>query len=104
MRGYHRADLLAGGGDLSVARFARSPALSEPIGGQPRFTVGGADVDVAAKTDDVMKTQTFQKPEQLDIAKAAVRQDRDDHALGQQRFQMGQAGDASIQRNMSPLK
>jgi hypothetical protein len=62
-----RADLLASGGD-----FGRPPAFADPVGGQPRFAVGGADMDVAAKPDDVSESQALQEFEQLDVAEAAV--------------------------------
>ena len=35
-------DLLASGGDFGVAQHARPPAFADPVGGQPRFAVGGA--------------------------------------------------------------
>jgi hypothetical protein len=74
-----------------AAQFARLPSLADPIGGQPRLAVGRADVNVAAKADDVSKSQAFQELEQFDVAKAAIGQDRRGHALGQQRLQAGQA-------------
>ena len=46
---YDRPDLLAGGGDFGVAQFPRPSALAGPIGGQPRFAIGRADVNVARK-------------------------------------------------------
>ena len=52
-----RADLLAGGGDFGVAQFPRPSALADPIGGQTRFAIGRADVDVAAKADDISKAK-----------------------------------------------
>ena len=64
---------------------------ADPVGGQPRLAVGGADVDVAAKADDVAKAQALQEFEQLDVAEAAVGQDCDDHALGQELLQAGEA-------------
>ena len=91
LHAHDRADLLAGGGDFRVAQLARPPAFADPVGGQPRFAVGGADLDVAAKADDVSKAQALQELEQLDVAEAAVGQDRHGHALGQQRLQPGQA-------------
>jgi hypothetical protein len=50
----------------------RPPAFADPVGGQPRFAVGGADMDVAAKPDDVSESQALQEFEQLDVAEAAV--------------------------------
>src|SRR5271166_6764461 len=41
-----------------------------------------ADMDVAAKADDVSEAQAIQEVEQLDVAEAAIGQDRHDHALG----------------------
>src|ERR1700691_723297 len=55
LHAYDRADLLAGGRDFGVAQFARLSSLADPIGGQSHFAVGRADVDVAAKADDVSK-------------------------------------------------
>ena len=92
LHAHHRADLLAGGGDFRLAQLARPPAQADPIGGQPRFAVGGADVNVATKADDVAKAKALQKLEQLDVAKASVGQDRDGDALGEQFLQTGQAG------------
>ncbi len=92
LHAHHRADLLAGGGDLGVAQFARPAALADPISRQSGFAVGGAHVDVATKADDVPKAKVLQKLEQLDVAKASVGQDRDGYILAQQRFQMRQAG------------
>jgi hypothetical protein len=37
--------------------------LADPIGGQPRFAVGRADVNVAAKADDVLEAQAFEELE-----------------------------------------
>ncbi len=46
-----------------------------------------ADVNVAAKTDDVLEAEAFEELEQFDVAETAVGQDRRRHALGQQRLQ-----------------
>ena len=86
-----RADLLAGGGDFGVAQHARPPAFADPVDGEPGFAVGRAGMDVAAKADDVSKAQALQELEQLDVAEAAVGQDRHGDALRQERLQPGQA-------------
>src|SRR5208337_3119376 len=86
-----RPDLAAGGGDFRIAQLARPSALADPIGGQARLAVGGADVDAAAKADDVVKAQALQEREQLDVAEAAIGQDRHGQALGQELLQAGQA-------------
>ena len=49
------------------------------------------NLDVAAKTDDVAEPQRREKVEQLRIAEAAIRQDRDGDALGQTLRQMRKA-------------
>ncbi len=48
-------------------------------------------MDVAAKANDVSEAQALQEFEQLDVAEAAIGQDRHGHALGRQRLQAGQA-------------
>ena len=40
-------------------------------------------MDIAAEPDDIVKAQFVEKGEQLDVAEAAIGQDRDDGALGQ---------------------
>src|SRR5271165_4163991 len=85
-----RPDLAAGGGDFRIAQLARPSALADPIGGQAGFPIGGADVDVAAKADDISKAQALQELEQFDVAEAAVGQDRHGHSIGRQRLQTGQ--------------
>src|SRR5271167_3214401 len=67
------------------------PCTKVPIGGEPGLAVGGADVDVAAKANDVSEAQALQEFEQLDVAEAAIGQDRHGNALGRQRLQAGQA-------------
>jgi hypothetical protein len=48
-----RPDLVAARCDLGVAQLARSSARPDPCGGGARFAIGRADMDVAAKPDDV---------------------------------------------------
>jgi len=42
-----------------LRQFARPTALSDPVGGQPRFAIRSADVNVAAKADDVVKADAY---------------------------------------------
>jgi len=53
LHAHDRSDFVAGGGDFRVAQLTRSPAFAEPIGGESGLAAGGADVDVAAKANDV---------------------------------------------------
>ena len=81
--GFHansRAEFLSRGGDFGVTQLARPPALADPVGGHSRFAIRRADVDVAAYADDVVKSEGFEKLEQLDVAEATVGQDRDPDA------------------------
>ena len=50
-------------------------------------------MDIAAKPDDIVKAQFVEKGEQLDVAEAAIGQDRDDDALGQR---LGEAEQAEV--------
>src|SRR3954453_11850582 len=68
----NRADMWSGSRDCRVAQLARSSPLADPIGGQSRFAIRRADMDVAAKADDVLKAKIVQELEQLDVAEAAV--------------------------------
>ena len=91
-RGLHahdRSDLVARGGDFRIVQLTRPSAFADPVDGPPRLSVRRADLDVAAKADDVLKAQALQKLEQFDVAEAAIGQDRHGHALGQQRLQAG---------------
>src|SRR5271165_5909656 len=76
----------------SASRNLRArPPLPTPIGGRAGFPIGRADVDVAAKADDISKADALQELEQFDVAEAAVGQDRHGRSIGQQRLQAGQA-------------
>src|SRR4051794_33703771 len=88
----NRADMSAGSRDFRVAQLARSSPLADPIGGQSRFAIRRADMDVAAKADDVLKAKIVQELEQLDVAEAAVGQDRGAHALRQRLLQAAETG------------
>jgi hypothetical protein len=81
-----RPDLLAGGGDFGVAQFPRPSALADPIGGQARFAIGRADMDIAAKADDILKAKAIQELEQFDVAKTAI---------GETRAELGQGSSPS---------
>ena len=72
-------------------KLTRPPGFADPVGGQARLAVRRAELDVAAKADDVSEAQALQELEQLDVAEAAIGQDRHRHALGQERLQARQA-------------
>ena len=86
-----RADLVAGGGEFGAAQKAGAPRRADPVGGQARLAVRRGQMNVAAKADDVAETEAVEEFEQLDIAEAAIGQDRHRHALGQHLLQAGQA-------------
>ena len=69
----------------------RDDAAPGAAGAQPRFAIGRADVNVAAKADDIVKAKAVQEFEQFDIAKTAIGKNRRRNALGQKRLQPGQA-------------
>jgi len=77
--------------DLGVAKFARSSALANPGGGGARFAIGRADMNVAAKPDDISEAQRIEKAEQLGVAEAAIGQNRHRDASGQNLRQTGEA-------------
>src|ERR1035437_1686360 len=79
--------------DLGVAQLARSSALAYPGGGGARLAIGRADMNVAAKPDDISKTQRVEKAKQLGVAKTAIGENRRRDALGQQ---LRQAGEANV--------
>ena len=62
---------------------ARPTALADPVRGEAGLAIGRRDMDIAAEPDDIVKAQFVEKGEQLDVAEAAIGQDRDDGALGQ---------------------
>ena len=73
---------------------SRPPAVTEAAGilratplptqsGEAGLAIGRRDMDIAAEPDDIVKAQFVEKGEQLDVAEAAIGQDRDNGALGQ---------------------
>src|SRR5208337_3713390 len=70
-------------GDRGGGKFARPTALADPVRGEADLAIGRRDMDIAAEPDDIVKAQFVEKGEQLDVAEAAIGQDRDGHALGQ---------------------
>jgi hypothetical protein len=86
-----RPDLVAARCDLGVAQLARSSARPDPCGGGARFAISRADMDVAAKPDDVGEAQPLEIGEQLGVAEAAIGQDRHRDALGQNLSQTSKA-------------
>src|ERR1700735_5152250 len=59
------------------------PPLADPVRGEAGLAIGRRDMDIAAEPNDIVKAQFVEKGEQLDVAEAAIGQDRDDGALGQ---------------------
>ena len=67
----------------AAGNLARPTALADPVRGEAGLAIGRRDMDIAAEPDDIVKAQFVEKGEQLDVAEAAIGQDRDDGALGQ---------------------
>src|SRR5271165_972198 len=77
----------------SASRSLRARPPVDPCGGGARFAIGRADMDVAAKPDDVGEAQRLEIGEQLGVAEAAIGQNCHRDALGQK---LGQAGQAEV--------
>jgi len=74
----HRGELVCVRcGDLGIAQLACPPGLADPPSGRTRLAGGIGDVNIAAKPDDIAKAQIIEELEQLVVAEAAVREDRD---------------------------
>ena len=78
-----RPNLVPARRNLGVAQLARSSSLAYPRGGGARLPIGRADMDIAAKPDDIGEPQRVEKVEQLGVAEAAIGQNRHRDALGQ---------------------
>ena len=87
----HRADLVASGRDFGAAQHARPSPLADPLGGKARLTVRRGHPSVSTKTNTKAETEAVEEFEQLDVAEAAIGQDRHGHARGQHLLQAGQA-------------
>src|SRR5271167_2652440 len=68
----HQASFMSLAWTQTTAPTSRPPAVTEAAG-----------MDIAAEPDDIVKAQFVEKGDQLDVAEAAIGQDRDDGALGQ---------------------
>src|SRR5271157_1870838 len=86
-----RADLVATGRDFGAAQHARPSPLADPVGGDARLTVRRSHLNVSTKTNTEAETEAVEEFEQLDVAEAAIGQDRHGHALGQHLLQARQA-------------
>src|SRR5271157_3179636 len=75
----HQASFMSLAWTQTTAPTSRPPAVTEAAG----IAIGRRDMDIAAEPDDIVKAQFVEKGEQLDVAEAAIGQDRDDGALGQ---------------------
>ena len=76
------ADPLSDGGDLRPEELGRAAVHSHLSGGALRLAAGRGELDVAAESDDIAEPQSGEKVEQLGVAEAAIRQDRDGDRSG----------------------
>ena len=77
--------------DLGTPQLARPARLAHPFRSRACLARGVGDVDIAAKPDNVAKTQIAEELEQFMVAKAAVGEDRDGTFAWHQLLQSEQA-------------
>src|SRR3954451_4012037 len=89
----HRADLVAPRRrDPGIAQLARPSRLAHPVAGRAGLARGIGDMDIAAKPDNVAEAQVIEEREQLVVAEAAVREDRDGTTGRREFLQSHEAG------------